>query len=100
MTYCAGATEDGRNPYNVVDVRTTEGIGAERFTLRRNFYTTSSCGLCGKASLDAVRTVARRPLSDRPCLTLSPDLPASLPDGLRRTGPARRPSGGCSVLSR
>ncbi|MFF5858224.1 formate dehydrogenase accessory sulfurtransferase FdhD [Streptomyces sp. NPDC012751] len=84
ITYCAGATEDGRNTYNVVDVRTAEGIGAERFTIQRNFYTTSSCGLCGKASLDAVRTVARWPLSDHPSLVLSPELLASLPDSLRR----------------
>ncbi|CAM5282212.1 hypothetical protein GCM10010345_74250 [Streptomyces canarius] len=84
MTYCAGATEDGCNTYNVVDVRTAEGVGAERFTLQRNFSTTSSCGLCGKASLDAVRTVARWALSDHPSLSLSPDLLASLPDGLRQ----------------
>ncbi|GAB1340555.1 formate dehydrogenase accessory sulfurtransferase FdhD [Streptomyces sp. E-15] len=84
ITYCAGATEDGRNTYNVVDVRTAEGIGAERFTIQRNFYTTSSCGLCGKASLDAVRTVARWPLSDHPSLVLSRELLASLPDSLRR----------------
>ncbi|GLX49181.1 sulfurtransferase FdhD [Streptomyces hygroscopicus subsp. hygroscopicus] len=83
ITYCAGATQDGRNTYNVVDVRTATGVSVERFTLQRNFYTTSSCGLCGKASLDAVRTTARWQLSDDPALALSPELLATLPDRLR-----------------
>ncbi|POX64369.1 sulfurtransferase FdhD [Streptomyces sp. Ru62] len=83
IAYCAGATEDGRNTYNVVDVRTAEGVAPDRFTLQRNFYTTSSCGLCGKASLDAVRTTARWPLADAPSLTLTPQLLASLPESLR-----------------
>ncbi|MFH7341096.1 formate dehydrogenase accessory sulfurtransferase FdhD [Streptomyces sp. KHY 26] len=83
ITYCAGATQDGRNTYNVVDVRTAAGVSVERFTLQRNFYTTSSCGLCGKASLDAVRTTARWQLSDDPALALSPELLATLPDRLR-----------------
>jgi FdhD protein len=83
IAYCAGATDDGRNTYNVVDVRTTSGVTADRFTLQRNFYTTSSCGLCGKASLDAVRTTARWELSDDPSLALSLELLANLPDRLR-----------------
>ncbi|MET8769142.1 formate dehydrogenase accessory sulfurtransferase FdhD [Streptomyces sp. NPDC004658] len=84
ITYCAGATEDGRNTYNVVDVRTVSGVGAEHLRLQRNFYTTSSCGLCGKASLDAVRTTAHWELADDPTLTLSPELLAALPDSLRK----------------
>lgn len=62
IVYCAGATEDGSNTYNVVDVQLAPGIPVPDITLERNVYTTSSCGLCGKASLDAVRTSARWPL--------------------------------------
>jgi FdhD protein len=68
IVYCAGATEqaDGttRNSYNVVDVRLAPGVPVPDITLERNVYTTSSCGLCGKASLDAVRTTARWPIDD------------------------------------
>ncbi|MFF0050776.1 formate dehydrogenase accessory sulfurtransferase FdhD [Streptomyces sp. NPDC005498] len=83
IAYCAGATEDGVNTYNVVDVRTAQGVTADAFTLQRNFYTTSSCGLCGKASLDAVRTTARWPLAVDPDFSLSLPVLASLPDALR-----------------
>ncbi|MET9444982.1 formate dehydrogenase accessory sulfurtransferase FdhD [Streptomyces sp. NPDC006610] len=83
VVYCAGATADGSNTYNVVDVRTAPEVVVPDITLERNVYTTSSCGLCGKASLDAVRTTARWPIADTPPLRVSPELLASLPDRLR-----------------
>ncbi|MFI6938369.1 formate dehydrogenase accessory sulfurtransferase FdhD [Streptomyces sp. NPDC050418] len=88
IVYCAGATADGSNTYNVVDVKTAPGVVLPDITLERNVYTTSSCGLCGKASLDAVRTTARWPIDDTqgdsaPPVLLDPELLARLPDRLR-----------------
>ncbi|UXY31039.1 formate dehydrogenase accessory sulfurtransferase FdhD [Streptomyces sp. HUAS TT20] len=85
IVYCAGATVDGSNTYNVVDVRTAPDVAVPDITLERNVYTTSSCGLCGKASLDAVRTTARWPLSDRPPVRVAPALLTGLPDRLRES---------------
>ena len=83
IVYCAGATADGANTYNVVDVQTAPGVAIPDITLERNVYTTSSCGLCGKASLDAVRTTARWPLADTPPLRLTTELLSRLPERLR-----------------
>ncbi|MEU0026413.1 formate dehydrogenase accessory sulfurtransferase FdhD [Streptomyces sp. NPDC006335] len=83
IVYCAGATADGSNTYNVVDVKTAPGVQIPDITLERNVYTTSSCGLCGKASLDAVRTTTHWPINDTPPVRIEPDLLASLPDRLR-----------------
>ena len=58
IRYCAGATEDGSNTYNVLDVSLAPHVPPPDLSLERNFYTTSSCGLCGKSGLDAVRTRA------------------------------------------
>src|SRR6185437_12551519 len=44
------------NTYNVVDVALSPGVPAPVTDPSRNFYTTSSCWVCGKASIDAVRT--------------------------------------------
>lgn len=83
ITYCAGTAEDGTNQYNVVDVRLAAGVPVPDITLERNVYTSSSCGLCGKASLDAVRATARWSLSaDFPDPVPLPVLSA-LPDRLR-----------------
>ncbi|MEU2546153.1 formate dehydrogenase accessory sulfurtransferase FdhD [Streptomyces roseolus] len=83
IVYCAGAKEDGTNTYNVVDVKLAPGVAVPDITLERNVYTTSSCGLCGKASLDAVRTTARFPIADTPPVRVSPALLSGLPDRLR-----------------
>ena len=81
IRYCAGATDDG-NTYNVVDVGLARGVAAPDASLERNFYTTSSCGLCGKASLDAVRTTAAWSVGDDG-LRIGPDVLTALPDRLR-----------------
>ncbi|MEU7184016.1 MULTISPECIES: formate dehydrogenase accessory sulfurtransferase FdhD [Streptomyces] len=85
IVYCAGATEDGSNTYNVVDVRLAPGVPVPDITLERNVYTTSSCGLCGKASLDAVRTTARWSLDTAADAMppIEPETLAALPDRLR-----------------
>src|SRR5439155_14116691 len=47
---CAGAQTP--NTYNVVDVALAPGLPAPATDPSRNFYTTSSCGVCGKASIE------------------------------------------------
>ncbi|MFI9208208.1 formate dehydrogenase accessory sulfurtransferase FdhD [Streptomyces sp. NPDC053253] len=83
IVYCAGATDDGRNTYNVVDVQLAPDVVVPDISLERNVYTTSSCGLCGKASLDAVRTTARFPIADTPPVRIAPALLSVLPERLR-----------------
>jgi FdhD protein len=56
-------------------------VAAETEPLRRNFFMTSSCGICGKASIDAVRTRGiHRP---NPAFFLDPAVLCSLPDRLK-----------------
>jgi FdhD protein len=91
IVYCAGATDEGRNTYNIVDVRLAPGVPLPDIALERNVYTTSSCGLCGKASLDAVRTTARWSIEDSedpddpagPRVRLEPSVLSCLPETLR-----------------
>jgi FdhD protein len=74
---CRGPAEvaDG----GAVDVRLRPGAAAAG-GWQRNFYATSSCGICGKASIEAVR-VAAAPLADGP--QLSVEIVLELPDRLR-----------------
>jgi len=67
--FCAGADRgegaDGVNSYNVLDVTLAPGVAAPDPGVTRNFYTTSSCGVCGKSSLETVRLTSRhRPAAD------------------------------------
>lgn len=61
---------------NTVDV-SAPGFDPER--LRRNFYTSSSCGVCGKGAVEAVQVVTPRVESD---LRLPQSVVAALPDRL------------------
>ncbi|MBW2413752.1 MAG: formate dehydrogenase accessory sulfurtransferase FdhD [Deltaproteobacteria bacterium] len=65
---------------NVVEVRTAEGAAVEPPEPRR-FYSTSSCGVCGKATIDAVRVNAPHLGGDATRIT--PSLLSALPARLR-----------------
>lgn len=80
--YCDSVDDQGRNTYNVLDVTLAPGVPPPTTGVERNFYTTSSCGVCGKASLDAVRLRTRFcPAADAVRVRYS--VLATLPDRLR-----------------
>ena len=82
MRYCAGADADGRNTYNVIDVVLTDDAPPIDTSVGRNFYTTSSCGVCGKASIDAVRV--RSPFDlNADHVIVTPSVLSALPQKLR-----------------
>ena len=76
------APVDGGNTYNVLDVALAPGVALPDLSLARNFYTTSSCGLCGKASIDAVESVSSYDVADDDVRVDAATL-AALPDRLR-----------------
>jgi FdhD protein len=65
--------------------------GFDAGRLARSFYTTSSCGVCGKGALEAVAVEAPRVESD---LRVAATLVASLPDRLREAQAAFEATGG------
>ncbi|MCG8917080.1 formate dehydrogenase accessory sulfurtransferase FdhD [Actinokineospora sp. PR83] len=80
--YCDGVDEQGRNTYNVLDVALADGVPPPDPGVERNFYTTSSCGVCGKAALDAVKLKTRfSPAADD--VRVAPETLSALPDVLR-----------------
>jgi len=82
---CRAPEGDG----GIADVRTRAGA-ASAHGLQRRFYATSSCGICGKESIEAVR-VAAPPLGDGPRVEAAHlySMPAALRErqrGFARTG--------------
>ncbi|GLZ55263.1 sulfurtransferase FdhD [Actinomycetospora sp. NBRC 106378] len=80
--YCDSVDDTGRNTYNVLDLALAPGVAPPDDSVERRFYTTSSCGVCGKASLDAVRTRTVFSPADDP-VTIPADVLFGLPDALR-----------------
>ena len=75
-----GKTERQEASGNIVEV-TLQGAEFDRERMQRNFFVASSCGICGKASIDAVRRGGIQPPNAQ--LRVDPDLLCSLPDKLR-----------------
>lgn len=82
IKYC---TDLGRSEYteNIVRVELKENVEFDFKKLNRHFYTTSSCGVCGKSSIDAVRTISDIKFQNDH-FSVSWDLIYSLPDKLRK----------------
>jgi FdhD protein len=81
VSYCADDDVDADQRYNIVNVELAGQSAPDLHTLERHFYTTSACGVCGKASLEA--------LEMRDCPTpglgpmVDPDVLYGLPETLR-----------------
>jgi FdhD protein len=82
VRYCQGAGADDLNTYNVLDATLAPGVEMPLVDITRNFYTSSSCGVCGKASLDAVRTTSRHSPGDDPS-TIDAGVLRAMPEQLR-----------------
>lgn len=89
IAYCGERGSDG---FNVVTVRLRAGAPFDPALVSRNFYTSSSCGVCGKATLEAVEIRGARPFGEVDAasstgsrLEVRPELLASLPKALRES---------------
>jgi FdhD protein len=78
---------------NIVKVELAPGAELDPTRMQRNFYTTSSCGVCGNASLDAVERMMASPRVDA-TLTVKPALLESLSDRARGGQDVFRETGG------
>ncbi len=80
---CGPPAPDSGN-HNVVRVDLAPKVSVDLGRLQRHFYTSSSCGVCGKTSLDALRVVGVEPLSDNKT-AFARGILTSVPDKLRQS---------------
>ncbi|QHC73077.1 formate dehydrogenase accessory sulfurtransferase FdhD [Rathayibacter sp. VKM Ac-2805] len=93
MRYCASGSGPGENTYNVVDASVRGGREAVLLERERSVYTTSSCGVCGLASLEAVATDSAWSVAEDD-LRVERELLVSLPDRLREAQAVFERTGG------
>ncbi|HKH56961.1 MAG TPA: formate dehydrogenase accessory sulfurtransferase FdhD [Rubrobacter sp.] len=81
ISYCVDPDIDAEQQYNIVNVELRSGREFDLRPLERHFYTTSACGVCGKASLEQLE------LRGCPVISPGPEVSAetiySLPETLR-----------------
>ena len=85
--YCEGAVVSGEsgfdeNTYNVIDVTLAAGVAPPAASATRSFFTNSSCGVCGKASIEQLRAQSAFDVRSDPT-EFAAKLLVSLPDILR-----------------
>lgn len=88
-----GEPAAGSGLQNIVRVELAPGTDPDLDRLQRHFYTTSSCGVCGKASLDALRVSGAASL-DGNRFRIAPEILVELPATVRAMQPVFRDTGG------
>ena len=89
MVYCRG--DDAAPEPNVLDVILAPGATVDLARLSRHVFTSSSCGICSKASIDAIRQQFPAVEPGRPPRR---DVLTALPDRLRAAQAAFAQTGG------
>jgi FdhD protein len=90
VSYCLDVEES--QELNVVTVTLRPGLEFDMSRLERHFYTTSSCGICGKAALDALDIQGCRPVPSG--FRVADQVIRSLPRTLREAQSVFRETGG------
>lgn len=80
ISYCVDPAVDAAQQYNIVNVTLRRNLLPDLVPLERHFYTTSACGVCGKASLDALQIRGCAPIQGGP--QISAELLYGLPSKL------------------
>ena len=80
--HCAGDPIETAGEFNVVDVALAPGVAQPEATAQHALTMTSACGLCGKDSIDAVRSKSAYEVADD-AVRLDPAWLAGLPDRMR-----------------
>ncbi|RXM47184.1 formate dehydrogenase accessory sulfurtransferase FdhD [Flavobacterium sp. YO12] len=73
----------GLQKKNIVQVDLIENFTPHLMQSDRNFYTTSSCGVCGKSSIESIKTVSVFNHLENPKLNITTDILYQLPQKLR-----------------
>ena len=92
LMHCVDTDADGSPTYNVVDVTLRDGMSL-RDNANRAFVTTSACGVCGTASIDALQTTSRYTVAED-STKVDPAVLCSLPGRLRAAQKAFDRTGG------
>lgn len=71
------------NKENIIQVELNDHVVPKLSHADRNFYTTSSCGVCGKGSIDAIKTVSSYKLDAKDDFSISQETLLELPNSLR-----------------
>ena len=77
---------------NKITVFLNDSVVFDKSKIDRNFYTTSSCGVCGKASIDAIKTVTQFPLENQ--LKIDSSIILKLPEILNQQQHIFKSTGG------
>ena len=88
-----GSPAPDSGTHNVVRVELAADVAVDIGRLQRHFYTTSSCGVCGKASLDALTAVGTSMLHDNDT-RFSRALLTTIPERLRAAQSTFEETGG------
>ncbi|MBC5799822.1 MAG: formate dehydrogenase accessory sulfurtransferase FdhD [Candidatus Eremiobacteraeota bacterium] len=81
ISYCLAGELDADQHYNIVNVELGDAALPNLDALERHFTMTSACGICGKASLDALRVRGFVPLDGKQ--RVAPQMILTLPERLR-----------------
>ncbi len=92
MAYCIDRSRGEEQLYNIINVDLGPEVSADLSFLERSFFTTSACGVCGKAGLEQLQTRGCLPLTGGP--EIDPEVIYSLPDKLKESQRVFEETGG------